>query len=153
MAIKQLKEDSGGTGLGQATISPRTVMLQIPSSLLSDSNPIATIFESLRLLSQIQLLRFFDQTGDENTRFSITLEGMTIFRKHLLPTKIVKDKKSYNGIIDKIEGNSEIKHQLKKLGDHLRDKLEDESTDHFIKFAMNTGSDVLIYYVHLTHSN
>ncbi|MDE1769419.1 MAG: hypothetical protein KGI28_02545 [Thaumarchaeota archaeon] len=138
-----------GKGWAPATINVRYVTIQAPPSILPEINVTGTIWASLNKLSQANLLRPFDQTAGDDCRFTITPEGIGIFRKHLLPVKLVKDKKSYNGLIDKIQGNPETKKELKQLGDKLRDKLEDEAIEGFIKFALKVGSDALIYYVNM----
>lgn len=152
LAIQQIGEDAKGRGWDQATINVRYITMQAPPSFLPESDISTQIWASLQRLSNSRLLRPVDQYVSDLCRFTITTDGIGIFRKHLLPAKIVKDKKSYNELIDRIEGgNPHIKKELKRLGDKLRDKLEDEAIEEFIKFAMKAGSDALIYYVHLTH--
>ncbi|MGI0102499.1 MAG: hypothetical protein ACREA7_07895 [Nitrosotalea sp.] len=149
VAIKELRENSQGRWWNHPITSVGTIILQVPPSLLPDSDHEKVVRQSLIHLIGMNLLQPVRSIDEDGCR--ITLEGIGMFRKHLLPAKIVKDKKLYNNLVDRIDGNPTIKRDLKKLGDKLRDRLEDEAIEEFVKFAMKAGSDALLYYVHMTH--
>jgi hypothetical protein len=75
------------------------------------------------------------------------------FRKHLQPLVTAIEKEDYEINMDKIEGNSRIKQELKTLKTKLKGKMEDEIIDGFIGVAKQYGPPAISFIVNLLFKN
>ena len=92
----------------------------------------------------------FGYSDRNNPICKINDEGIFQFKKSLIPlAQKVKDKKAFNKIIDKTQGNKQLKNELKDLGNQLRNKVESEIIDGFINFLIRRGIDSASYIIEI----
>jgi DNA-binding MarR family transcriptional regulator len=116
-----------------ATVIPQTVL-----ATLNSKKDIQNTFD--KLIERGFLERVPDQGYPEEMKgVSITLEGMIAFRKHVRPIAQALKTEEYENTIDKIQAESWVKEEFKKLKAKLRDKAEDEVIGEIFAAVRRTG--------------
>jgi len=122
-------QHSGGGGVIYTKMSTNPFQLAriIPHSILSTISSINDIRNRLDILVEKGFLENIPTQGHtkEMKSVSITVDGMITYRNHIRPLAQALKTTDYEKIIDKAEGDPELKEKLKAIKDKLKDKAED----------------------------
>ena len=138
------------------SISLRDISLLIPPSLLPEMRiDEGHIYNQIKILEYNHLLSTSIDNFEEkeNTLFFITIDGIILIKQifSTLSDKI-HDGKQYEGDIDRLEGNREIKGWLKTLWIDLNDKTKDEIADMLIDGVKIHGPSAIVILINLLSS-
>jgi hypothetical protein len=126
----------------------------LPYSVLPEPNTVETILKQMHMLLDNQLL---EEVGDSAGRweteyesFSITGNGNLWIRKYYGPlASAVQDRKEYDRIVDSIQGDEEIKSNLKNLWPKFKGKTQDAVIEIFFSFVKKFGPGAIVYLIFL----
>ncbi len=124
----------------------------MPKSILTHINNQDDIIKNLYELASAGLLQHFRGQSDDAT-FTITTNGIIVFRKYLSPIATSFDQRDYDKIIDHTEGKNAVKDELKTLKKKLKDKTEDEIIDAFIRLGIRYGSEAILFFMKLVEAS
>jgi hypothetical protein len=135
------------------SISLRDISLLIPPSLLPEMR-----IDEEHIHNQIKILEYNRLLGTsrddfeekENTLFFITIDGIILI-KQIFSTLSdrIQDEKLFEGDIDRLEGNREIKDWLKTLWIDLKEKTKDEIADMVIEGVKIHGPPAIVILINL----
>jgi hypothetical protein len=148
IAIQQLKNGPYGK---TATITAAQLAHIMPDSLLQFVDSEADIVRILYELLQLGALKHFSGSA-ENACFTVTVNGILLFRKILKPLASAVSENNYGARIENTKGNEQVKNEFKRLRGKLRDKTEDEIIDAFIDLAKKYGHYAVIFLLKLVQS-
>jgi len=148
MAIDRLQRINAGE-YGDLIWSPEVVANRI---LPIFTNELRTAKDIDNALIKLINAEYAQPHGQHITEVNclITTNGVLAFKNSLIPlADKVKNKKSFNKILDNTVGNEEVKKELKSLGDELRKQAQSEIINGLLGFMIRRGSDAILYILNL----
>jgi len=148
MAIDRLQRINAGE-YGDLIWSPKVVANRILPIFTNELRTDQDIDDALIKLINAKYAQLHGQYTTE-VNCLITTNGVLAFKNSLIPlADKVKNKKSFNKILDNTVGNEEVKKELKSLGDELRKQAQSEIINGLLRFMIRRGSDAILYIVNL----
>jgi len=149
MAIEHFRNSDPYSG--ELIWNKRVVLNRIPPTQLKGLQSSQDIAKALENLIQKQLaIPFQGRDTWDDPHCKISDDGIFQYKKSLIPlASVVKNKDTFNQIIDKTPGDDNLKKELKELGNKLRNKLESEIIDGITTFLMRRGLEGLNYIIEL----
>ena len=148
MAIDHLQRINAGE-YGDLIWSPEVVANRILPIFTNELRTAKDIDNALIKLINAEYARLHGQHTTE-VNCLITTNGVLAFKNSLIPlADKVKNKKSFNKILDNTVGNEEVKKELKSLGDELRKQAQSEIINGLLGFMIRRGPDAILYIVNL----
>jgi hypothetical protein len=87
----------------------------------------------------------------EETPFQITVDGIIQFRKYIRPIArlVINHEEQYQTVVDKTEGDSKVKAELKTIPEKMKDRAEKEAIDVFVDSIKTYGYQAAIFIMNL----
>lgn len=130
--VLEVNDTSDSVGASKTRITVWEIGKIVPNSVLPSVDNVADVLGNLSSLRKAGLLNI--EVGSysqdpEQFLFSLTVNGMIYFRKHVKPiVKIIEEEaERYPEIIDKTDADSAVKREFKTLESKLKGKTEDEA--------------------------
>jgi hypothetical protein len=115
----------------RGTITPLQVSKQVPDLILHSFNDIQNTMYNMKEKGLLHEVKQTVKVGtveseEEETPFQITVDGNIRFRKSIRPIArlAINNEEKYQTIIDKTEGDPEVKTELKKVPEEIKESVE-----------------------------
>lgn len=120
----------------RGSISPLQIAKQVPDLILHSFDDIQNTMYNMKeegLLHVVEVkhgilssLEAESEAKSEETQFQISVDGIIQFRKSIRPIArlVINHEEQYQTIIDKTDGDPEVKAELKKMPERIKDSVE-----------------------------
>jgi hypothetical protein len=116
----------------RGTITPLQISKQVPDLILHSFDDIQNTMYRMKEKGLLHVVEVKYGTGGslvyeiEETPFQIAVDGIIQFRKSIRPIArlVINHEEQYQTIVDKTEGDPEVKAELKKVPEKIKDSVE-----------------------------